>query len=372
MRYCRECVQPDTRPGVKFDENGICLACVITKQRENSVNWQRRKAELNGIIREAKEKAITWDCVVAVSGGKDTTFQALYARDQLGLNCLLVNCAPDNISAPGRKNIENLVQKGFDLITIRPNPIVERALSRRAFFEFGNFVKPLEYPLYASSFRVALNYKIPLVVAGENPLEILGVSDYFTLSGDAMQWRNAQTVAGGDASVWAKDGVKKEDLFFYQFPDEKDLKSSGMKAIFLGYYVKEWTNHNNTVFSVGRGLAGRDNHDPLATGRTNKYFSLDADLKIINQNILKYYKFGFGAVTDEVMYDIRQGLITREEGIRLVQRYDGKCSDLYVQQWCDYIGITLSEFWTNIDKWVNRKLFWKDDKGNWSPKFSVG
>jgi len=120
-------------------------------------------------------------------------------------------------------------------------------------------------------------------------------------------------------------------------------------------------------------LVGREDHDPMATGRTNKYFSLDADLKIINQNILKYYKFGFGAVTDEVCYDIREGLITREDAIKIVERYDGKCSDRYVQEFCDYLDITLYQFWTNVDKWVNRDLFIEiTHSDKWTPKFMVG
>jgi len=78
-------------------------------------------------------------------------------------------------------------------------------------------------------------------------------------------------------------------------------------------------------------------------------------------------------VTDEVCYDIRQGLLTRDQGIRLVQMYDGKCSDKYVNQFCEYIEITLTEFWDVVNSYVDKALFCYDiQKGRWSPNFTVG
>jgi len=282
MKYCKRCVQPDTRPGIIFNTDQVCMACVIAEQRQSWVDWSRRRSELLSIVEWTKRVSTTYDCVVGVSGGKDTTFQALYARDILGLNCLLVNCAPDNISDVGRYNLENLVRHGFDMISMRPNSRVERHLSKRAFFEYGNFVKPLEYSLYASAFRIASKFGIPLVIEGENPGETLGV-DGFAIIGDAMQWRNANTVKD-DVSIWLDDVVAEKDLFMYEFPWPGELDD--MKAIFLGYYVEEWSNANNTAFAIRHGLKGRSNADPLREGRTNRYFSLDSDLKIINQNIL--------------------------------------------------------------------------------------
>ena len=372
MKYCRQCVQPNTRPGVVFDENQVCQACVVAENRKLHVDWFEREQELNDIVFWAKSKQKRYDVVVGVSGGKDTTFQALYAKKQLGLNCLLVNCVPDNISDVGRANIENLVQHGFDMIQVRPNPKAERELSRKCFFEYGNFVKPLEYPLYACAFEVALNYDIPLVIEGENPGETLGV-EYYSIDGDAMQWKEGSTVNGGNALAAFGHWVPECDLNLYQFPSALKLEAAGIRAIFLGYYVKEWSNHNNTQFAIKRGLQGRPDANPMDEGRTNRYFSIDSDLKIVNQNILKYYKFGYGAVTDEVCYDIRQGLITRDEGIRLVGLYDGKCSHKYVQRFCDYLDITLAEFWATVDKFVNTSLFIKA-RGIWGyiPKFTVG
>jgi N-acetyl sugar amidotransferase len=371
MKYCKKCVQPDTRPGLVLDEDKVCSACRAAEQRQE-VNWGEREKQLEEIAEWAKGKSKgNFDCVVGVSGGKDSHFQALYAKERLGLKSLLVNCAPDNISEVGRHNLENLVQYGFDMISLRPNPKIERELSKRAFYEYGNFVKPLEFPLYASAFQIALRFGIPLIIQGENPAETLGILGFLDAGGDAMNWKNGPTVAGGNAKDWVRDEIDFKDLLFYQFPDEDELKNNGIQAIFLGHYAKEWSNTGNTKFAVSRGLKGRPGHDPNLTGKTNPYFSIDADLKVVNQ-MLKYLKFGFGSTTDEVCYDIREDRISREEGIELVKKYDGKCGDKYVREWCKYIGISMAEFWRVADRWVNKKLFTKDEWGRWKPKFKVG
>jgi N-acetyl sugar amidotransferase len=371
VKYCKKCVQPDTRPGIQFDEYQVCSACRAYEERLK-VKWVEREKVLKEIAEWAKKNSGGgFDCVVGVSGGKDSHFQALYAKERLGLKCLLVNCAPDNISEVGRHNLENLVQYGFDMISLRPNPKIERELSKRAFYEYGNFVKPLEFPLYASASQIALKFEIPLIIQGENPAETLGILGFLDAGGDAMNWKNGPTVAGGNAEDWANDGIGLRDLLFYQFPDEDELKNSGIQAIYLGHYAKEWSNTGNTKFAVSRGLKGRPGHDPNLTGKTNPYFSIDADLKVVNQ-MLKYLKFGFGSTTDEVCYDIREGRITREEGIALVKKYDGRCGDSYILEWCKYIGISVAEFWRVAEKWVNKKLFIRNEWGRWEPKFKVG
>ena len=374
MKYCKKCVQTDTRPGIVFDDENICSACQASEKR-NKIDWTEREKELQEIVqwtkKESKKRDSNFDCVVGVSGGKDSTFQALYSRDCLGLHPLLVNCAPDNISEVGRKNLENLVQHGFDMISIRPNPIIERTLSKYSFYKYGNFVKPLEYPLYAVTYMTALKYNIPLIIQGENPAITLGITKYLKSDGNALNWRDTPTLSGGNASDWVQEGIELKDLYFYQYPTAEEFKKKDVRGIYLGYYVKEWSNTSNTEFSVSRGLSGRPGHDPNKTGKINPYFSIDADLKVVNQ-MLKYLKFGFGSTTDEVCYDIREGRMTREEGIELVKKYDGKCSDSYIREWCRYIGITEKEFWKVTDKWVNKKLFRKNKWGKWEPKFTVG
>ena len=127
MRICKECIQPDTRPGIFFDNEGVCGAC-IWEHEKKILDWKERELELNKIIDNAKSKRSLYDCAIGVSGGKDSTFQALTARDRFGLKCLLVNYQPENITTVGERNIENLKNLGFDVVTIRPNPQIMKKL----------------------------------------------------------------------------------------------------------------------------------------------------------------------------------------------------------------------------------------------------
>jgi len=371
MRYCKKCVQTDTRPGLVFGDNGVCMACHLYDERQK-VDWDERKEQLKDIADWAIGVASEgFECIVGVSGGKDSLFQAFYARERLGLKTLLVNCAPDAITEVGRCNLENLVQHGFDMVSFRPNPEVMRKVTKRAFFEYGNLIKPSEYPLYAVSYQAALMFKVPLVIQGENPAITLGVVDFMDTSGDALNIRHHNTLGGGNASDWVQEGIELEDLRFYQFPDDGEMRKS-IRAVNLNYYAEEWSRTRNTEFAVARGLLGRPGHDPALTGKLNSYASVDSDMQIVNQ-MLKYYKFGFGSVTDEVCYDIREGRMSREEGIRLVKLYDGKCDESYIREFCRYIDITADEFWQTVDRFVDTGLFRENPMtGKWEPLFEVG
>lgn len=366
MEYCKICLQPDTRPKILFEE-GVCGACIVSNQK---VDWDARERKLREIVKWAKSNSSgNFNCVIGISGGKDSHFQSLYARDKLGLNALLVNLAPDMITDVGRQNLENLIQKGFDLISYRCNPKVWKQATKRAFYEFGNPVKPSEYPLYAVSYITALKFGIPLVIQGENAAQTLGVLKALDADDDALNVDLYDTLNGCNASDWVDDNIKLEDLIFYQFPNKDELKSKVM-GIFLSYYAKEWSFFNNTEFAIAQGLKSRPGHSPLMAGRINPYGSIDSDFQIVNQ-MLKYYKFGFGFTTDEVCYSIRDGRMKREDAIELVEKYDGKCGDYYINQFCKYIDITVEEFWNVVDRWVNKDLFYKEN-GKWLPRFKVG
>ncbi len=372
MRYCKQCVQPDTRPKVKFDSRGVCYACKYEEDKAR-IDWTDREQQLQEIAARAKEKAGKGhDCIIGVSGGKDSTFQALYAREKLGLNCLLVNLAPDGITPWGAHNIENLIQQGFDTMLLRPNPKVWKKTIRHAFYKHGNPVKPTEYPLFAVSYLMALRLGVPLIIQGENPGITLGVTEGLGDDDNALNANLGATLAGGCACDWEVEGLTMKDLVWYDYPDKEELVRAGIRGIYLNYYVREWGFYHNTEFSVKHGLAGRKDHDPETCGRLNPHGSIDSDMQIVNQ-MLKYYKFGFGFVTDEVCYAIRECRMTRDEAIEQVKRYDGKCGERYISDFCEYIGISVEEFWRVTDGFVNKELFSKDSKtGVWKPRFEVG
>lgn len=363
MRYCNKCVQPDTRPGVHFDRNDICGACLYEEEVRNTIDWAQREAKLREIAEWARGKNGTYDCAIGVSGGKDSTFQALYSRDVLGLHPLLVNSEPEGITEIGKKNIENLKNLGFDMICIRPNPRVMKKLIRRDFFEYMNPVKVTEFSLFASTYIIADKFSIPLIVQGENDSLTLGTRTGLGMGDDAMRVNQQDTLASG----WERyvgDGVSEKDLFLFHY-DLDSLLKKGIRGIWLQYYTKEWSQSHNTEFSLAHGLTVRpDDFNPYDIGTYCGNFQLDGDLTQVNQ-MLKFIKFGFGQCTDHACYDIRDGLLTREEAIELVRKYDGKCAVRYIKKFCDYIDIDLDTFWEHAEKFRG-PMFHKDPNGQWA------
>ena len=363
MKYCKKCVQPNTRPGIYFSEEGICGACLYEEEKEK-IDWDARWKELEEIAQWAKETTTSaYDCVIGVSGGKDSTFQALTARDRIALRPLLVNSDPEGITEIGKKNIENLKNLGFDYISIRPNPKVMRRLIKRDFYKYLNPAKVTEYSLFASAYIIAYAFKIPLVIQGENDAYTLGVRNTeLPADGNALNANKCNTLSSDWRDYIINDIIEK-DLFFFHY-DRERMEQEGFKGIWLQYYVKEWSQSQNAEFSIKYGLTIRPEYfDPYEIGTYAGYYQLDSDLVQVNQ-MLKYIKFGFGQCTDHACYDIRAGIITREEAIELARRYDGKCGIRYIKKFCDYIGISIDEFWKHANKF--RGPMWeKNSKGEW-------
>jgi len=375
MKYCKKCLQPDTRPAIYFDAYQVCGACLYEESKV-TIDWNVRSHELEEISewakKEARDRKVPYHCTIGVSGGKDSTFQAIYAKEKLGLHPLLVNCVPDDITEIGRNNLDNLASFGFDVIQIKPNPKVAKHLAKRGFYEFGNIVRASEYCLYASSFRVAYQYNIPLNIVGENPALTLGVSTVMDTGSDALGVFDNNTQQGGEIDIWVDDIVSRDELYPYSHPNRKELDAINIRAIYLQYFLKEWSQVGNADFAVARGLLGRNTESLYDLGRYRRYTALDADAHLVNQ-MIKYLKFGFGFATDEACYDIREGRLSREDAIWYVVEYDGKCGQQYIKQVCDYLEIDEAEFWRVADMYVNKNLFQRGTgKDRWIPKFTVG
>lgn len=361
INYCSKCVQPDTRPGIQFTD-GVCGACLYEEQKKK-IDWSKREDELKLIAYHTKKQNKQYDCVLGVSGGKDSTYASLYAKENLGLRCLLVNSEPEGITDIGRHNIENLINLGFDVIKVRPNPKVMKQLVKRDFYQFLNPVKITEYSLWSSAYIIADKFDIPLIIQGENPALTLGVSKGLPADDNALNADKQNTLADG----WKQyEGMFKErDLYLFHY--DKESLSQKTRAIWLQYYDKDWSPNHNADFAKSRGLKWREDFKPEDIGTYVPWAQLDSDLVQVNQ-MFKYYKFGFGQCTDYCCYDIREGRMTRDEAWVLLEKYDGKCAEKYIKKFCDYIGITESEMWRVVDGFVNWELF-KKEGGKWVKTF---
>lgn len=373
MKYCKNCLQTDTRPGIRFDADGICPACNYHKSLQY-VDWDERRKELDEIVAFGKANNHSgYDCIIGVSGGKDSLRQALFVKEVLKMKPLLVSLGypPEQVTQRGVDNVSNMIAHGFDCISINPSPQVWRKLMRKGFFEFTNWAKSTEFALFSSVPRLAIAYQIPLIWWGENAALQLGDLNVMGKSGsDGNNLRKMNTLGGGDITWLLNEEIKRNQILQYIYPSETEMENANLRITFLGYFWKDWSLVDNGNYSALRGLEIR-NEKPWEIGDPLGITSLDEDWVTLNQ-MIKYLKFGFGRIADYVNEDIRNGRMTREEGIELNKKYDGSCSPNYIKSFSDYIGITVEEFWEQVDKSVNRELFTKEDEGKYTPKFKVG
>ncbi len=377
MKYCIRCVQPDTRPNTKFSPEGICPACAYYDELKK-VDWQERYEILQSELAQYRSQPNQmFDCIIGVSGGKDSTRQALWVRDKLKLKPLLVSLSypPEQITNRGTDNISNLIELGFDVIISAPAPQTWRNLMRESFLKFTNWAKSTELALFSSVPQMAIRYKIPLILWGENPglqlgdMKSLGKNGY-----DGNNLRHLNTLSGAQ-SDWMNGVVANEqNLIPYIYPSEKEFIANNIKIIYLGWFLGDWSHKNNSAYSVLSGLdiRGDDKLDSVEnTGDLHRSTSLDENWVTLNQ-LIKYYKFGFGRVTDYLSEDIRLGRLSRNDAIELVNRYDSSCSEEFIHTFTDYIGISVQDFWKVIHSSLNKDLFDINHNGVITSKFIVG
>jgi N-acetyl sugar amidotransferase len=373
MKYCAKCLQPDTRPGIRFDEYGVCPACNYHSSLKD-VDWDERRRELDEVVAFGRANNHSrYDCIIGVSGGKDSTRQAIFVKEVLKMNPLLVNLSypPEQVTQRGVDNVSNMIRHGFDCITISPSPQVWRKLMRKGFFRYTNWCKSTELALFSSVPRLAIAYQIPLIWWGENVALQLGDLNVMGKSGsDGNSLRKMNTLGGGDVTWLLSEEIQRNQILQYVYPSEREMEDANLRITFLGYFWRDWSLVDNGNYAALRGLEIRD-EKPWEIGDPLGITSLDEDWVTFNQ-MIKYLKFGFGRVADYVNEDIRNGRMTREEGIALNERYDGKCSAKYIQSFCQYIGISVTEFWEQVDESVNTDLFIKEGLGTYIPKFKVG
>lgn len=338
------------------------------------MDWEDRFNILADMLRQDTRKSTAcFDCILGVSGGKDSTRQALFLKEKLDLNPLLICCSypPEQITDRGASNISNLISLGFDVHIISPAPGTWKKLMKESFMRFCNWGKSTEMALFASVPQFAIRYKIPLIFWGENPGLQLGDCKTLGRFGyDGNNLRNMNTLSGGNIEWMHEAGFSRSDLIPYLYPSKDEFSIANLQIVYLGWFLKDWSEVTNAMYSVVNGLEIRE--DTVEhTGDPYGITALDEDWVSVNQ-MVKYYKFGFGRTTDFVNEDIRAGKITREQGIKIVEEFDDACSYGYIADFCDYIEISTKRFWEVVKTMTNKTLFSITRNGKISPKFQVG
>ncbi|MCA9813415.1 MAG: N-acetyl sugar amidotransferase [Nitrosarchaeum sp.] len=360
---------PDTRPGLTFDNSGVCAAC-INFEKQKSTDWDQRWSELEKLCEQYRgSNGKGYDCAIAISGGKDSHFQTYIMKEKLKMNPLLISVGNVDWTETGRKNLDNISDAfGCDIISFQPNIKIARKLFRRAFEKLGSPTWYVDSLIYAFPLRMCIKLGIKLLVYGEDVNYTYGGEQNKETPSALMQPYNDVVKPVWD--VWFEDGdITEEDLESAKMPPLEDVKKAQLNPIYLSYYVP-WSSVHN--FEVAKRWGFRHlGHEYVREGSIDNYDQVDSIPYMLNP-YMKYPKFGHSVATDNASRWIRYGLKTREEMIPIVEETDAKLDQGIVDKFCKFTGMTHHEFWLTMDKWYNRDLFSQDRDGVWHPKFTVG
>lgn len=357
MRYCVNCVYPETKPGITFDASGICSGC-RNQRAKHSIDWEARLGELRRRLAGARRQS-GYDCLIPVSGGKDSHAQVYYVKKVLGLNPLCAAVLPQVPTEIGRRNLENLVRHfDVDLVAFRARDEVARRAAVAGFRKnaWPNWAH--DKLIYSWPLKLAAAHRIPFVVMGENHDFESGGKD---LGEGAEAARQMQHSLGGDVdwSQWEAEGLSRQNLLPYQGPSLADLKAAGSQVIWLGHYI-DWDSDRIRLLAEQNGFRARTD---LPEGQIDNYSGLDDAIVMINA-WLKFIKFGFARVSDVAFNHINYKRMSRAEAIKLVNEREGVLDPEYRKAWIEYTGMSGAEFDEVVMRFMNRDIV-KYSEGRW-------
>jgi N-acetyl sugar amidotransferase len=356
MKFCARCLYPDTKPDLTFDETGTCSACQAFDAR-GVVDWDDRAHQFSHMVQQTRAEAALreapYDCVVPVSGGKDSHYQVLKALEW-GLRVLAVTAETDHLSEIGRRNLDNIGRLGVDHIEVKNDPIVRRQINRFALETIGDISWAEHITIFSVPIRIASLMRIPLVMWGENPQnEYGGPAAAQTAASLTQEWLdefgglNGLRISDVEASLGPIGDL-------YRYPV---LADGAVNGVFLGQFFP-WDGAANALVAMDHGfLVYGQTH---VEGSFGNYENLD-NVQTGIHDYFKFLKFGFGRATDILSNSIRRGRISRKDAIPILLERDGMFPITYlghpIDQVLQSIGIKPLQFLEICDTFTNWSLF---------------
>lgn len=370
MKYCVKCVMPSTRPGITFNEDGVCAACQ-TYEKRKEVDYAKRWQELEALCDKYRGSngPHGYDCMIAVSGGKDSHFQVYTFKEKLGMNPLLVS-VEDNfpMTEAGVHNLKNISETfGCDLISMKPNLKAQKLIGRYTFEKHGKPTYFIDRYIYTYPLHMALKFNTPLLVYGENvAYEYGGENAVETYS--AKDQINNGVGCGIPTKELFDIGISPKSLNFFEPPAQGDLDR--LNPIYLSYFL-EWSSFTNVEVAKRHGFHDLT-HEWQRTHHIEQFDQIESAAYLVH-SWMKYPKFGHASATDYAARMIRYGMITRDEAISLIKKHDHALDPRSIREFCQFFGYNEQEFWGIIDSHYNKDIFaqnpvsttWKLKKPLW-------
>jgi N-acetyl sugar amidotransferase len=364
MRYCTKCVYPAVAATpLTFDENGVCTGCRASEQRKN-IDYSERRKLLKELLAEYKSDGSNYDCIIPVSGGKDSYYQAHVIVKEYGLKPLLVTYHGNNYLPVGERNLFRM-REVFDCDhhVFRPSVEVLKKLNRVCFTKMGDMNWHGHCGIFTYPVRAAWHFRVPLLIWGEHGYTDLAgmysMNDFVEMT---AKYRLEHAQRGYDwHDMVGQEGLREQDLLWAKYPTDDQIDEVGIRGIYIFNYVP-WEANDHTEL-VKREYGWEEAPEPF--DRTYRRMS---NLDDMHENgihdYLKYVKFGYGRGTDHACKDIRAGRMTREQGVEMVRKYDHvKSNDLH--RWLEYVGMKEEEFDRTADTFRDPRVWRKSPAGAW-------
>ena len=345
---------PDTRPDTDF-VNGVCSACIFHDEQKK-IDWDGRKCDLLELFGRQKPNGSGFDCIVASSGGKDSTAQALDLI-KLGVRPLLVTATTCMLTDIGHENIQNLARYASTM-EITPNMDVRARLNYLGLTLVGDVSWPEHVTIFTTPLRMAASLGIPLVFYGENPQAAYGGP----IGGQEARQMTQRWVSefGGFLGLRPADmvglrGITKADMQEYMPPDEKDIRKVGCERHFLGQYLGPWDSRRNAKLAEKAGMRFK----LPSTANWWNFENLDNAMTGLHDYMM-HKKYGYGRACPQLSVDVRNGFMTRaeamEELLQIGCRFPHHYAGVPIKDVLDVLGMTIQELQETIKKFTNEGL----------------
>jgi N-acetyl sugar amidotransferase len=360
---------PNTRPGITFNEKGTCSGCQ-SYEKQSFVDWKSRLEELKTLCNKYRgSNGNSYDCAIAVSGGKDSHFQVYWIKEIMKMNPVLLAVGNVDWTETGKRNLENLSETfKCDIIQLHPNRELNRRLTVHTFKTIGKPGWYVDALIYAFPYRMAIKLGIKLLVYGENVNYIYGGVQIEDTPSARLQSFN-DVVKPIHQKLIDDNIVTRVELNSAIPPSVEECDYAGLEPIYLSYFVP-WDSHHS--FEVAKRWGFEElMHEYVREGTLESYNQIDSLGYLIDQHV-KYAKFGHASATEMASRWIRAGRISRDMGISLVNKYDKNLDQGIINNYCNFTGLSKRELFDILDTWYNKDLFWQDEYRIWHPKFVVG
>ena len=376
VKFCSRCVVSNKRPRITFDKNNICSACLYTEYKNKEIDWEKRERQLVELLDKHKSRNGSFDCIVPCSGGKDGSYVAHTLKFKYGMRPLTITWSPFVYTDIGRKNLESFIASGFDNLLYSPNSQLYKKLSRIGFEYVGDNFLPFIYGQMNYCLHLSIMKKIPLIFYGENAeLEYGGtwkniekshknVTDF---DDEYFKGVNLDKLIeiGLENNIITKKDLDENPFLYYDMPNKKIMTEQNTQVHWFSYY-KYWDPQEHFYYATEN--CGFSPNTERTESTYSKYAGIDDETDGVHY-YLGYIKFGLGRCTSDAAHEIRDGHLSREEGVALVKKFDSEIPINSIKFFLKYIEKDEEYFWEVINKFRDKYSdIWVQENNDWKLK----